>query len=273
MSTGSKMQEQRYELKYLIEEAKALKVRDYVQSYLALDEFGVGTPDFSYPVHSLYLDSSELKTYWHTINGNKNRFKLRLRYYDEKPNSPIFFEVKRRMNEVILKQRAAVRRSAVKEILGGQIPTAAQLMSKEPDHLMSIQRFVELMSSYNAVPKMHIAYMREAWENPNDNAVRVTMDRVVMSAPNPTATLPVVSAGGAHCVFGKQVILELKFTNRFPNWFRELVETFNVMQGGAAKYAEGIFIKGEDWAHAPLPDKKPAEVLDEFLGETVPVGH
>jgi len=36
------------------------------------------------------------------------------------------------------------------------------------------------------------------------------------------------------------VILELKFTARYPNWFRDLVETFNCMQMGAAKYSEGI---------------------------------
>ena len=36
-------------------------------------------------------------------------------------------------------------------------------------------------------------------------------------------------------VFGDQVILELKFTDRFPNWFRELVESYHLMQCGAAK--------------------------------------
>ena len=32
----------------------------------------------------------------------------------------------------------------------------------------------------------------------------------------------------------------LKFTNRFPNWFRELVRVFNVMQCGAAKYVSSV---------------------------------
>jgi hypothetical protein len=40
--------------------------------------------------------------------------------------------------------------------------------------------------------------------------------------------------------FENQVILELKFTNRFPGWFRELVRMANVMQCGAAKYVESI---------------------------------
>jgi hypothetical protein len=40
--------------------------------------------------------------------------------------------------------------------------------------------------------------------------------------------------------WGKAVILELKFTNRFPKWFAELVRTFNLRQSGAAKYVDGL---------------------------------
>ena len=36
------------------------------------------------------------------------------------------------------------------------------------------------------------------------------------------------------------MILELKFTDRVPNWFRELVEVFGGMQCGAAKYADSV---------------------------------
>jgi len=86
-----RMQQQRFELKYLITEDMALRVRDFVRCYLGMDEYSVGKPNYSYPVHSLYLDSDDLKLYWDTINGNKNRFKLRLRYYDSGPKSPVFF--------------------------------------------------------------------------------------------------------------------------------------------------------------------------------------
>jgi len=45
-------------------------------------------------------------------------------------------------------------------------------------------------------------------------------------------------------VFGKEVILELKFTDRFPDWFRELVRVFGLMQCGAAKYVDGVTLIG-----------------------------
>src|SRR5690349_1863711 len=118
------LQLQRFELKYLVPEPTALGVRDFVRSYLELDEFGATLPNFSYPVHSLYLDSSDLKLYQATINGEKNRFKLRLRYYEERPDAPVFFEIKRRMNNIIMKQRGGVRREHVPSLLAGQLPHA-----------------------------------------------------------------------------------------------------------------------------------------------------
>jgi SPX domain protein involved in polyphosphate accumulation len=84
-----RMQKQRFELKYLISEETALKVREFVTCYLDFDEYSVGKPNYSYPVHSLYLDNDDLKTYWDTINGDKNRFKLRLRYYSTHPDTPV----------------------------------------------------------------------------------------------------------------------------------------------------------------------------------------
>src|SRR5262245_8249415 len=94
-----KLQLQRWELKYVIHEDLAQAVREFVSSYLEVDEYGAGRPNLSYTIHNLYLDSSDLDIYWGTINGDKNRYKLRLRFYEDNPHAPIFFEIKRRMND------------------------------------------------------------------------------------------------------------------------------------------------------------------------------
>lgn len=239
-----RMQLQRFELKYIIPEGKALAIREFVKSYLEVDEFGVGKPNFAYPVHSLYLDSDELALYQTTINGDKNRFKLRLRYYDDKPDSPVFFEIKRRMNNTISKQRGAVRRSAVPMILAGHFPEASHMISKAPKHLVAVQRFCQHAQELQAKAKAHVAYQREAWIHPTDNSVRVTMDRDVLCEPDPLAKMTTTMQNPV-LVFGKDVILELKFTNRFPDWFRELVRIYGLMQCGAAKYVDGVTALGE----------------------------
>lgn len=238
------MQLQRWELKYIIPEDVALAVRDFVRPYLELDEYGARRPDLSYTIHNLYLDSEDLEIYWGTINGDKNRYKLRLRFYEDKPQAPIFFEIKRRMNEAILKQRGGVKRAAVESVLGGQLPAVSELVSGDPRQLSAIQRFVELATSHRAVPVAHVRYEREAWISPHDNSVRVTLDRDVLISPE-FVTRFTEQMDDPISVFGRLVILELKFTGRFPDWFKEMVRIFHLRQGSASKYADGIARQGE----------------------------
>lgn len=239
-----KLQFQRFELKYVIRQDVALAVRDFIRAYLEIDEFGALQPNLAYPVHSLYLDSEHLATYWHTINGDKNRYKLRLRFYADQPVGPVFFEIKRRVNDAILKQRGAVRRDAVHWLLSGHLPEPDHLVSQDPKQLVALQRFCELMTDIRAKPRAHVSYCREAWINPHNNAVRLTMDREVRCDPESSSNLscemrrPVL-------VFGQNVVLELKFTGRYPDWFRELVRIFGLTQCSAAKYADGVALLGE----------------------------
>jgi hypothetical protein len=239
-----KLQASRFELKYIIPEETALQIRDYVRSYLELDENGVGKPNYSYPVHSLYLDSDDLKLYWATINGEKNRFKLRIRFYNNNPETPVFFEIKRRMNNCIMKKRGSVRREAVARLLAGHMPEPSFLVSKEAKHMFAVQDFCRLTQEIGAKPKVHIGYYREAYVPHDDNSARLTMDREVRSEPELTPRLntkmlrPIL-------VWGKDVVLELKFTNRFPEWFRDLVRVFGLRQCGAAKYVDGVALQGE----------------------------
>lgn len=238
------MQTSRFEQKYIITDEVALQVREFVRSYLELDENGVGKPNFSYPVHSLYLDNDALKTYWDTINGNKNRYKLRLRFYNNQPDSPVFFEIKRRMNNCIMKQRGGVRRAAVDEVLAGRLPAHSDFVSKDPKHVIALENFRRLATEIGAVPKVHIGYYREAYVPLDDNSARLTMDRQVRSEPELTARLSTEMVNPT-LVWGNDVVLELKFTNRFPEWFRELVRIFNLHQCGAAKYVDGVALQGE----------------------------
>ena len=232
------MQYQRFELKYLITEEMALKVRDFVRCYLDFDEYCIGKPDFSYVVHSLYLDSDDLKLYWEAVNGVKNRYKLRLRYYDTSPKSPVFFEIKRRMNNCILKQRGDVRQGYVANLLSGHLPREEHLLSKTPKEMVALQRFCELMNHIHAKPKVHISYMREAYISSDDH-VRVTIDRNVTSEEHVTPTIT-SDLRKPRLHFANAVILELKFMHRFPNWFKDLVRMADVTQCGAEKYVESI---------------------------------
>src|SRR6059036_3693570 len=155
-----RIQGARFEQKYIIAEETALEIRDFTRSSLEPDENGVGKPNCSYPVHSLYLDSDDLKLYWGTIDRDKDRFKLRLRFYDDNPDTPVFLEIKQRMNNNCrMKKRAAVRRDAVDSLLAGQTPQPSHLLSEDPEHLSALQEFCERMYEIDARSKAHIGFL------------------------------------------------------------------------------------------------------------------
>lgn len=251
---GERMQAARFELKYIIDERTAQQIRAYVSPLLELDEYSRGKPDLSYPVHSLYVDSEEMMTYWDTINSSKNRFKLRLRFYSDEPQAPVFLEIKRRINSCIQKQRVGVRREVVRMILQGQLPPPAMILAREPRQMMALQSFCRLVQEMRAEPKMRVSYLREAYLPREDNSVRLTMDRQVRAEPTSVVQLS-AQLRDPLPVWGSAVVLELKFTNRYPNWFEDLVRTFELKQCGAAKYADGVsLLSGRVPQHRRMPE-------------------
>lgn len=238
-----RLQKQRFELKYLVSEETARAVRQFVRCYLKPDEFAADRPDFSYPVHSLYLDSSDLTTYQAVQCGEKNRFKLRIRYYGAK-DQVVHFEIKRRTNDIISKCRASVRREFVQPLLAGTPPQLRHLAKPDGKQLAALQEFCRLMHRLGAAPKSHVAYQREAWMSPVNNSMRVTFDRGVQCEPE-FGTAFNTSLDEAVAPFDDKVVLELKFVDRLPNWCNEMIRAFGLVRGGAPKYAQGVFLLGE----------------------------
>src|SRR2546429_3760526 len=116
------MQRNRFELKYVIDERTASGVRDFIRPYLVRDRFARAELGWTYPIYSVYLDSPGLRLFQGTVEGHANRFKLRARYYDERPESPVFLEIKRHANDVVFKKRAGIRRESVERLLGAAAP-------------------------------------------------------------------------------------------------------------------------------------------------------
>lgn len=238
-----RLQLQRFELKYLVTEKTARAVRQFVRCYLKPDDFAATLPDYSYPVHSVYLDSPDLTTYQAVQCGDKNRFKLRIRYYSERDET-VYLEIKRRTNDCIHKQRAKVRRDTVQALLDGQPPQLRHLAAPNAKQLVALQEFCRLVHKLDATPRSHVAYQREAWMSPTGNSVRVTFDRQVQCEPEFGTSLP-TSFDAAVQPFEQQVVLELKFIDRLPNWCGEMIRAFQLVRSGAPKYAQGVLLMGE----------------------------
>lgn len=95
-SSRQELQELRVEAKYLLSHDQARQLRPLLRRRLALDAHGAAHPDAGYDVHSVYLDSNRLHTYWAALKKEKDRAKLRIRFYDDDHAAPAYVEVKTR---------------------------------------------------------------------------------------------------------------------------------------------------------------------------------
>ena len=138
----------RYEMKYVISEAKAEAVSRFIKPYLDLDHYSKLRPNGDYPIVSMYLDSANFRLCRESLEGHKNRFKLRVRSYTDALDYPRFFEIKRRLNTIIIKSRARVMYDDVKKLLSGSpLPPRAYKTNEE-----SLAQFQLYMHSIMAKP-------------------------------------------------------------------------------------------------------------------------
>jgi SPX domain protein involved in polyphosphate accumulation len=244
--SADKMLSCRYELKYRISESRARAIAAFIKPYLHKDKYALSTPSGDYPISSLYYDSNGLRLCRDTIEGRKNRFKLRIRGYSDDPKSPWFFEVKRRVNNVILKGRARVGKTDIPMILAGGLPDGVY---KEDEQVL--RQFQLYKDSLNARPLILVRYDRQAFEGDTATRLRVTFDR---NLHYKSVTTPQVEVYGAnwHRVPLNFVVLEIKFTQQFPSWLSNMVKCFDLKQGAFSKYVSTIKQSNSLGASSPI---------------------
>ncbi len=258
----------RFELKYVIEEARAVAVADFVSSFLKPSPHNGSGRIRGHPVISLYLDSPDHFFFRQSYTGHKNRMKLRIRIYDDEWKRPAFLEVKRRVAEVICKDRAMISREGVRKILSSGwpehpfFPDCADLVhgKRRQDVSEDFWRYANIAKARGA---LYVSYYREIWEEPNDDELRVTFDRYIHgSRYDGSGRLQVPKRGWRPYLppylapFPRDgVILELKFDERAPLWMFDLVKIFNLRQTPVCKYSACIYAQQLHFKRGVLPEQ------------------
>lgn len=227
----------RYEMKYLVTEIEAAQITRYIRPFLEYDKYSKLQRGGMYPIVSLYLDSQDLQLCRESQQGQKNRFKLRIRSYTDEPEYPRFFEIKRRINRVIMKSRARVMDQDVAALLRGKL-LPPQGYSTDEKALSQFQLYV---AAVQAGPMILIRYMREAFESTSENRVRITFDRELYYK---VTAEPAVRLGGVgwqpNDLTRGYAILEIKFTGVYPVWLSRLVRHFNLDVRSISKFSTSM---------------------------------
>ncbi len=232
-----RLQASRYELKYLITESQAKAIRGEVCARMKPDAFTNGIP--GYHIRSLYLDSRHLACYQQTNDGVKNRFKIRVRFYDDESDSPAFLEIKRRVTNVIQKKRACVSRESASRIVSGAAPDSEMLIDDNARQRDAMITFCRLRDQLGAVGHIYVDYFREAFECKSNNQYRVTFDRDVCGSPF-SSGMGLVMPPRKMMSRIAGVVLELKFVNRPARWMTELTQRFGLEAISVPKYVECV---------------------------------
>ena len=283
----------RYELKYVIDEDRALAVADYCRAFLRPSVHNGTGPVPGHPVMSIYMDSPDFFFFRQAYFGHLNRIKLRIRFYDDHWERPAFFEIKRRVMDVICKDRAMLSREAVEMFLNGGWPNPSgwpdpSRMVHGKRRLDVYFRFWTLCNAVKAQPMVYISYLREIFEAPNDEELRVTFDRHVSATPVQGYGLPSYVQGLGFRSHGPGkltapdraipprpdrppyylpfdgVVLELKYEERAPNWMYDMVRYFNLQRRFMCKYAACIDSMELQWGKLPLCEEEQRLVMTGY---------
>jgi hypothetical protein len=227
----------RYEFKYLIDEGTAAGVREVVRSYLEPDPYG---DSGAYWVNSLYMDTEDWRLARQTVDGVKNRFKLRMRCY-EFDDSPVFCENKGRVGTTIVKTRALCNREDAETIAMNAPCAKGRVVAAKKHHQEDLDRYRNSVDLIDARPRLWVRYHREAWVSPYGDGARLTFDRRLQCAvPSQPVFKPEMS--WFHPIgLEKPTILEMKFNGASPGWMRKLVGWFDLKRVSVAKYVSGAF--------------------------------
>jgi hypothetical protein len=228
-----------FELKFLLDEARAQEVEAWAHARLVLDPHGDPALGGAYRTTTVYTDTPGLDVYHRSPSFKRSKY--RVRRYGSAPR--VFLERKSKSGDRVAKRRAAVP--------GEELFTLAQPMSllTWPGHWFH-RRLLERRLG----PACRIAYQRTAYAGScPDGPLRLTLDRRIRSLLTDEWNLDPFE-GGLPLLNG-HVILEFKFRSALPVPFKSLVQALRLSPAAVSKYrlcreAWGATALGTGVAHA-----------------------
>ncbi len=229
---------ERYEYKYFLSEDRIEELRRFIRPYTRLDEHAQQSVDHAYTIHSIYFDTPTLELYHAGLRDAPDRYKLRVRWYDSIEHGQIFCEVKRKIRQVIVKDRARMSREELDGLLCGR-PLALAAGRADP----TLASFLDRTTRSGAVPVMRSRYSREAYESVFGEYARITFDRAMCyqsfegdgAIEDPLGWRYIDGAGEMFDV-PRAFLIELKFSRDFPRWMSDLVAELDLVRCGFSKY-------------------------------------
>ncbi|MDA0635518.1 polyphosphate polymerase domain-containing protein [Nonomuraea sp. MCN248] len=229
----------RYEIKYLVDAGLVDELREELEPRLDLDPH---CPDEGYAIWSVYYDTRTLRFYWEKIEGLRFRRKLRIRHYGDRfaagDDTPVFVEIKQRVNRVTQKRRVRVPYLDALRLCDGR-----RMISHEPSQRAFLEEVLDLVCRLDLRATAMTGYTRHAYLGRDaDAGLRVTFDRRVRGRDRDFGFG--VDAVNRFIVPPHKAIMEVKANERVPYWLTDLTAKRNLQVVRLSKYCQSVEAHG-----------------------------
>ncbi|MEW6653552.1 MAG: polyphosphate polymerase domain-containing protein [Bacteroidota bacterium] len=235
----------RYEYKYNLPVQYLDSIRHDLLPYLVSDSFAKHSANKDYTVHSLYLDSHKLLTFYEKLDGVRNRKKFRIRGYNNiTPDSKVFLEIKRKDTEHIHKDRAVLKYCNLEKFF--KTSDLSLLLSSGSSSSIKTENANKFLYYYHyhvLQPAVIVNYEREAYECKFGSGLRLTLDKNVR-AKKTNGFNDLFSDEGFKNALKDHFVLEIKFLKVLPSWLPRVLQKYNIIRVSSPKYAMSIFASG-----------------------------
>jgi len=259
----------RYEIKYLVDASVVDGLRADVEERLDRD---VHSGPEGYGIWSVYYDTRRLRFYWEKIEGLKFRRKLRIRHYGDRfsigDDTPVFVEIKQRVNRVTQKRRVRLPYADALRLCDGR-----QMVDHEPSQRAFLEEVLDLVFRLELRATAMTGYTRHAYMGRDaDAGLRVTFDRRIRGRDRDFHFG--ADAENRLIVPARKAIMEVKANERVPYWLTDLTAKRNLQVVRVSKYCQSV----EAYGLAPrsvfhIPDNDHMPDHDHLLGRERSMAH
>lgn len=219
----------RYENKYLLDDAAYRNFYSDLLDYMELDEYN-RQHEF-YSICNLYFDTPHDSLIRTSLSKPKYREKLRLRAYgvpsgDEK----VYLELKKKVFGLVNKRRTGLKLAEAYDFVRtGAVPEIRPYMNQQV-----IREIAYFLSRYELEPKVYLAYERKAMFSKESRDLRITFDTNIRHR---RYELGLEQGDHGELLTPKgQWLMEVKAEKTVPLWLARLLSEHGLYRTSFSKY-------------------------------------
>lgn len=184
-----------------------------------------------YQICNIYYDTQDNNLIRTSLQKPQYKEKIRLRSYGTpNQNSKVFLEIKKKYKGCVNKRRTTFNlKEAYRFANTGTISEIKDYMNNQ-----IINELSYAIKIYKIIPKVYLAYKRQAFLGANNPEFRLTFDKDIIARRSDISLENGIF--GERVITEDKMIMEVKYNERMPLWFIEILRHNNLQKTSFSKY-------------------------------------